>query len=147
MVKLSGRDTKFDGKDRRGNTTGRPVGSKNKYTRILREAAVIAAEIEGDRLAKEKRMKQEGLIAYLVNAARYERKAYLAFLGKILPLQGHLQVEMHKKDTYETEEEIDNRLREKGTSLEVFRRLLLIDATAKNVTPRKDNGGGTGQDG
>jgi hypothetical protein len=137
MVKLSGRDTKFDGKDRRGNTAGRPVGSKNRYTRILREAAIIAAEIEGDRLAKEKKMKQEGLIAYLVNAARYERKAYLGFLGKILPMQGHLQVEMHKQDTYETAEEIDARLREKGTSLEVFRRLLLIEGSFKDVTDKE----------
>jgi hypothetical protein len=64
---------------------------------------ITAAKIEGDRLAEEKKAKQqEALVAYLVDAARYERKAYLALLSKILPVQGHLQLEMHKQDEYET---------------------------------------------
>ena len=41
-------------------------------------------------------MEESGLIAFLIDAAEIERKAYLTFLAKMLP-QVHIGADVHKK--------------------------------------------------
>ncbi|WP_208541803.1 hypothetical protein [Bartonella capreoli] len=60
---------------------GRVKGVPNKTTRILKEAVIKAAEQAGNKYGNE------GLISYLERQAVKCPAAYLAFLGKILPLQ------------------------------------------------------------
>ncbi|WP_144753995.1 hypothetical protein [Bartonella saheliensis] len=60
---------------------GRIKGVPNKTTRLLKEAVLKAAEQAGSKYGKE------GLISYLEQQAIKCPTAYLALLGKILPLQ------------------------------------------------------------
>ncbi|WP_375682840.1 MULTISPECIES: hypothetical protein [unclassified Bartonella] len=60
---------------------GRVKGVPNKMTRILKEAVVKAAENAGNKIGKD------GLISYLEKQAMECPAAYLALLGKVLPLQ------------------------------------------------------------
>ncbi|WP_142416433.1 hypothetical protein [Bartonella massiliensis] len=60
---------------------GRVKGVPNKTTRILKEAVIKAAERAGSKYGNE------GLISYLEKQAVKCPAAYLALLGKILPLQ------------------------------------------------------------
>ncbi|WP_142417286.1 hypothetical protein [Bartonella massiliensis] len=60
---------------------GRVKGVPNKMTRLLKEAVVKAAENAGNKIGNE------GLISYLEKQAMECPAAYLALLGKVLPLQ------------------------------------------------------------
>ncbi len=70
--------------NRKGATKvgGRQAGTRNKPTRILKEAALLAAESIG-----EDGKGKDGLVGYLRTSALLERPAFLALLGKLLPLQ------------------------------------------------------------
>ena len=63
---------------------------------LLREAAIIAPGLWATRLPSESRWRKSGLIAFLIDAAEIERKAYLTFLAKMLP-QVHIGADVHKK--------------------------------------------------
>jgi hypothetical protein len=70
-------------------------------------------------------MKESGLIAFLIDAAENERKAYLTFLAKMLP-QVHIGAD--KKDNYMTAEEFEERLRERGLPpLEALKSMLMSE--------------------
>src|SRR5262245_25775259 len=61
---------------------GRPKGSPNKTTALLKEAILTAAEMHGnDGEGKD------GLICYCQHLAASEPKAFAALLGRVLPLQ------------------------------------------------------------
>lgn len=61
---------------------GRPKGVKNKTTRIIKDAIMLAAESVGaDGYGKH------GLVGYLERIAIKEPKAFCILLGKLLPLQ------------------------------------------------------------
>jgi hypothetical protein len=122
-IKLNGDDVHYE-KGMCGIYRGRTPGSTKKYTCILREAAIIAAGIVGDKIAKREQMEESGLIAFLIDAAEHERKAYLTFLAKMLP-QVHMGADVHKKDNYITAEEFEEGLRERGLTLEVLKSILM----------------------
>lgn len=61
---------------------GRPKGSPNKTTALLKEAIIMAAEQVGsDGSGKD------ALTGYCVFLAKNEPKAFSALLGRVLPLQ------------------------------------------------------------
>ncbi|WP_019219071.1 hypothetical protein [Bartonella florencae] len=60
---------------------GRVKGVPNKNTRLLKEAIIKAAELAGNEYGNE------GLVSYLKKQAVKCPAAYLALLGKVLPLQ------------------------------------------------------------
>lgn len=57
---------------------GRPKGSPNKTTALLKDALLIAAEQAGGKA---------GMIGYLKTQASENPAAFLSLLGKVLPLQ------------------------------------------------------------
>lgn len=61
---------------------GRPKGSANKTTAVLKEAILLAAEEVGyDQKGKD------GLTGYLKFVAENDVKAFSGLLGKVLPMQ------------------------------------------------------------
>ncbi|EJF95591.1 hypothetical protein [Bartonella elizabethae] len=60
---------------------GRVKGVPNKTTSLLKEAVIKAAELAGSKYGNE------GLVSYLEKQAVKCPAAYLALLGKVLPLQ------------------------------------------------------------
>jgi hypothetical protein len=59
-------------------TGGRTKGTPNKTTALLKDAILTAAEIAGD---------EKGLVGYLTRQAGANPTAFLALLGKVLPMQ------------------------------------------------------------
>jgi hypothetical protein len=107
---------------------GRPKGSENKVSRILKDAIMLAAELAGDRLRKNKRLKltaEDGVVAYLEHVALTEPKAFLPLLAKVLPLQVHEKTEYYRREKYVTVEQARDRLRERGIPIEEANYLLL----------------------
>jgi hypothetical protein len=62
--------------------SGRKIGSPNLTTKIVREAAIMAAEIVG----QDGRGK-DGLVGYLVNAASKNPVPFLSMLGRCIPVE------------------------------------------------------------
>jgi hypothetical protein len=92
---------------------GRPKGQPNVLTRIVKEAILAAAEDVGNRLAEEAGKDPNGLVSYLEWAAMKQPAAYLALLGRVMPMQ----VEATNKDAdvpYKTVEELQQALRDRG---------------------------------
>lgn len=56
---------------------GRPKGSKNKATALLKDAILKAAEQAGD----------GDMVEYLTQQARINPGPFMALLGKVLPMQ------------------------------------------------------------
>ena len=61
----------------RGNI-GRPKGSTNKSTALLKDAILQAAELAGDK---------GGMVNYLLKQAHENPIAFMGLMGKVLPLQ------------------------------------------------------------
>jgi hypothetical protein len=57
---------------------GRPKGSKNKTTALLKDAILQAAEEAGDK---------EGMVGYLKEQALKNPTAFMGLLGRVLPIQ------------------------------------------------------------
>jgi hypothetical protein len=66
---------------------GRPKGSTNKTTALLKEAILLAAEQVG-----ENGSGKDGLVGYLREVARSDVKAFAGLLGKVIPLQVNTNV-------------------------------------------------------
>src|SRR4051794_24093952 len=83
------------GDNRVGN--GRPVGSVNKVTKLVRESATMAAEAEGNRLYKmpdptpdepdRKLVDFPGTRGYLQYQARINAKTFVSMLTRLIPVQ------------------------------------------------------------
>ena len=64
---------------------GRPRGSENKVTRVLKDAIIEAAVMFGDKHGKEQG--HSGLTGYLFHLAENQPKSFAALVGRVLPLQ------------------------------------------------------------
>ncbi len=60
---------------------GRPKGSVNKTTALLKDAILKAAENAGNKIGSE------GLVSYLEDQAVQNPGPFMSLLGKVLPMQ------------------------------------------------------------
>lgn len=60
---------------------GRPKGSQNKTTRLLKDAILKAAENAGNKVGSD------GLVSYLEQQAEDNPGPFMSLLGKVLPTQ------------------------------------------------------------
>lgn len=100
--------------------TGRRVGAIAKNTRILKDAIMLAAELEGS--------DGEGtgkLVGYLRKVAREDVRAFVSLLGRVIPLQvEQRQVEnKSEKVIYKSVEEVQRELESRGISMDVMIRM------------------------
>lgn len=63
-----------------GAGPGRPKGSPNKTTKLLKDAILLAAQRAGG-------AGEEGLVAYLEKQAKENPGPFMSLLGKVLPMQ------------------------------------------------------------
>ena len=66
---------------------GRPKGSRNKVSGLLKEAILLAAENAGNEIGND------GLVSYLQEQAIKHPTAFMTLLGKVLPMQVAAEVE------------------------------------------------------
>lgn len=67
-----------------GPGPGRPKGTPNKTTALLKDAILRAAEAAG---GDETETSPGGMIAYLTTQAKTNPGPFMALLGKVLPMQ------------------------------------------------------------
>lgn len=60
---------------------GRPKGSPNKTTALLKDAILRAAEQAGSKIG------DEGMVSYLAQQAEENPGPFMSLLGKVLPMQ------------------------------------------------------------
>jgi hypothetical protein len=60
---------------------GRPKGSQNKTTAILKDAILKAAEQAGNKVGSD------GMVSYLEDQAEKNPGPFMSLLGKVLPMQ------------------------------------------------------------
>jgi hypothetical protein len=119
-------------KDKRGrfgkpgvDNPGRIRGTINKNTRLLKEAIMLAAEIEGqDGQGKGK------LVGFLRRVAQEDLRAFCSLLGRVIPLQIEQKTidDRPKRTTYKTVEEVKRELASRGITMEVMFKIMATDA-------------------
>ena len=66
----------------RQKESGRRIGSTNKVPRLLKEAIILAAELEGSNGQGSGK-----LVGFLRKVAREDPRGFVKLLGRVLPLQ------------------------------------------------------------
>lgn len=129
-----------------GRKKGRPPGSRNVSTQILKDALLIAAEELGEikRVAvldeeglptgqyEYEYSGHDGLIGYLKWAGIHRPSSFLALLGRILPMQMNIKSERSLKVVYKTVEETRLALKERGIEPSMIAEVLQL------TPPKKD---------
>lgn len=88
---------------------GREKGTKNKTTMLLKEAIIMAAELEGlDRKGKG------GLVGFLRNLSRREPAVYGRLMEKLLPYQLTGKDGSPMQVVHSTKEQLLERMKERG---------------------------------
>ncbi len=74
---------------KRKKSPGRPKGSPNRFPGLLKDALIEAAEYAGRRLPPPKKRGEavSDLVAYLSHQALHSPNAFMALLGRVMPLQ------------------------------------------------------------
>lgn len=109
---------------------GRKVGSTNKLPRLLKEAILMAAELEGsNQHGKDK------LVGFLRHVAREELPSFCSLLGRVLPLQIEEYRDVVEDVTYRSVAEVSRELASRGIDMAVVAKILAhtpetIDADA-----------------
>src|SRR4051794_2695046 len=110
-------DTKF--KPGMEKTGGRKMGSVNKTPRLLKEAIILAAELEGsNQNGKDK------LVGFLRRVARDDLRGFVMLLGRVLPLQVETKSDMRVEVPYRSLDEVRRELEHRGVSMDLVSRLL-----------------------
>lgn len=79
---MASKEVKATGKPKPPNAgKGRPKGSRNKTTTLLKDAILKAAEQAGNKVG------DEGLVSYLEQQASDNPASFMSLLGKVLPMQ------------------------------------------------------------
>jgi hypothetical protein len=111
---------------------GRKPGTSTKTTRILRDALLLAAELEGeDGKGKGK------LVGYMRRVARDDMKAFCSMLGKVIPLQIETRGGLDQKEevTYHSVDDVRRELASRGISMEIALRVMRPDLVEDDLDP------------
>jgi hypothetical protein len=111
---------------------GKPRGAINKNTRILKDAIMLAAELEG----------QNGngsgkLVGFLRKVAQEDLRAFCTLLARVIPLQVDTR-EMEapkKRTTYKSVAEVQRELASRGVSLELMFKIMQNEPDPLNDDP------------
>lgn len=132
-----------------GRSTSRK-GSPNKVTTLLKDAILLAGQLEGDvalQTGEVKKMysevdaetvKRGGLVGYLRWLARNHPQVYGSLLARAMPLQ--IKVDAFTQTVYSSVDEVREELVRKGVSLEAVR-VLLEDGTQTSEYAVDEAGG------
>ena len=122
---------------------GRPRGVRNKTTRIMRDAILIAAESLG-----EDGEGLDGLVGFLRESAQLERAAYLSLMAKLIPLQvvgsggGPLRIETNGMSLQERQQQFAEDLKAMRLGQMPPRLIQLIEHRAEEKKAAADDVGG-----
>ena len=103
---------------------GRRLGSISKHTRLLKEAIMLAAELEGqDGNGKGK------LVGFCRKVAQEDLRAFCMLLSRVIPLQvDHKEMEPEKRrTTYKSVEEVKRELASRGISMELMFKIMTAE--------------------
>ena len=115
--------------------TRKPPGSINKNTRLLKEAIMLAAEIEGqDGEGKGK------LVGFLRKVAQQDLRAFCMLLGRVIPLQVESKTidDRPKRTTYKSVEEVQRELASRGVSMELMFKIMKNEPDPMNEVIEND---------
>ncbi len=123
-----------------GRSVGRQKGSTNKVTTLLKDAILLAGQLEGDVTlqsgevkamyaeADAETAKRGGLVGYLRWLARTQPASYAALLSRVLPMQ--IKVDGFAQTVYESVDEVRDEMVREGVSLDAVKVLFLEDSGA-----------------
>lgn len=127
---------KFKKGKKRPPQAGRRRGSPNRTTGLLKEAVLLAAELEGDvtlqefktaaqlhRESDHEAAKRGGLVGYLRYVARAYPQSFVTLLNCVLPLQ--VRVDARSQTVVRTVSEIRAEMSRRGVPLEAVMPLLI----------------------
>src|SRR3954466_8428219 len=97
---------------------GRKIGTPNRTPRLLKEAIMMAAELEGsNQHGKDK------LVGFLRKVAREDLRCFVSLLGRVLPMQLETKSDMRVEVTYRSLDEVRRELQARGISMEAVHAL------------------------
>jgi hypothetical protein len=104
-----------------GNPPPNRKGSINKHTRILKDAIMLAAELEGEDGAGKGK-----LTGFMRKVARDDLRAFCMLLGRVIPLQVEQKTidDTPKSTTYRSVEDVKRELASRGIDMDVMFRIV-----------------------
>jgi hypothetical protein len=114
-----------------GANKGKPVGTLNKITRTMKDAAIAAAEELGHYDVKDWNKllvgdPRSGVKAYFMFLAVKHPKSFAVILARILPLQIKTDKSM---PTYLTEDQVIAELKEAGLPVDLIKHMRAVDSS------------------
>jgi hypothetical protein len=103
----------------RGKTGGRQPGVHNRTTRLLKEALILAAELEG----RDGRGKGE-LVGFLRRVANEDIRTFAMLLGRVIPLQVDTKNDTRVEVAYDTIDDVRRDLEAQGINLDMLKKAL-----------------------
>lgn len=91
-------------------------GQLTATTRILKEAAILAAEAAAEKVGTTKKEKEAGLVGYLTYVAVNYPPAFMTLLCKIMPDQLRMELQEESKTTvvFTSREDVVKELQDRG---------------------------------
>lgn len=103
----------------RAKTGGRVLNQLPKMPALLKECLLKSAELEGsDGEGKD------GVIGMCRRIAKEDIRAYASLLGRVMPLQVEMKNDPRLDVVYESIEEVNHELEERGINLELIQELM-----------------------
>jgi hypothetical protein len=113
-----------------GNPPPNRKGSINKHTRILKDAVMLAAELEGqDGQGKGK------LVGFMRKVAQEDLRAFCMLLSRVIPLQvetKNMDDEPKKRTTYKSVDEVKRELASRGVSMDIMFKIMTAEPDPLN---------------
>lgn len=103
---------------------GKPRGAISKHTRLLKDAIMLAAELEGqDGEGKGK------LVGFMRKVAQEDLRAFCMLLSRVIPLQVETKSmePEQKRTTYKSVEDVQRELASRGVSLELMFKVMKFE--------------------